>query len=245
FTGHNKWSKIKNGKAVQDAKRALQFTKLAKEIIGAVKAHGTSPTTNVKLAALLTKAKSISMPKSNIESAIAKGSGATKGEATLSEVTYGGVGPLGVSFLIDCMTDKPNRAVKEVKSVLKDFGGSTTNTSYLFTKKGVIAFDKGSSDHNLEQMIDNSIEYGAEEFEETEEGGLEIITPFTSLYKTYSSLLGHSYDIKLAEATYIVPDDQKIKIPKTEVETIESLVDKLEGLEDVVSVSHNADWGDD
>lgn len=134
MSGHSKWSNIKRKKEAEDAKKGKLFTKLVKDIIVAARDGESDPATNPTLRSAIERARAESLPKSNIERAIAKGSGSGGGGAV--EVTYEGYGPGGVGFLVKCLTDNTNRTVSEVRSVFNHLGGSLAEAgavSYIFT----------------------------------------------------------------------------------------------------------------
>src|SRR5688500_5908259 len=123
MAGHSKWKNIQHRKGAQDAKRGKIFTKIATEITVAAKLSGGDPDANPRLRTALGKARSVNMPKDNIERAIKKGTG-EGGTVTYTEKVYEGYGPGGVAFLVECLTDNVNRTVSEVRHVFTKFGGN-------------------------------------------------------------------------------------------------------------------------
>ena len=133
--GHNKWSKIKRKKGATDQEKSRMRGKLLDQIRAAVVSGGTDPTTNVKLAGLLTQARSSGVPKSNIESAMAgSGSGAAAREA----VMYEGRGPSGYLVLIEALTDNRNRTRPEIRHIIEKQGW-VANTYTSIISKGHLA----------------------------------------------------------------------------------------------------------
>ena len=118
MSGHSKWSTIKRKKGAADAKRGAIFTRMAKEVALAAREGGGDPETNFKLRLAVDKAKSVNMPKENIERAIRRGTGEDKDGAALEEVFYEGYAPNGVALMIECVTDNRNRAVADIRHVL-------------------------------------------------------------------------------------------------------------------------------
>src|SRR3954466_10388022 len=144
MAGHSKWAGIKHKKAVVDARRGKLFTKLARGITVAAKEGGGDADSNSPLAPAVQKAKDASMPKDNIERAIAKGTGGGADAEALETVLYEGYGPGGVALLIEAVTDNRNRTGSEVRHMLKSNGGSLGepgSVAYLFDKKGLIVVD--------------------------------------------------------------------------------------------------------
>lgn len=135
MSGHNKWSKIKHKKAATDAAKSKIFSKHAALI--AVESRKAGGDTNAPgLAAAIERAKKDSMPKDNIERAVAKGSGA--GGAAIEEVTYEGYGPGGVAMLIQVVTDNTNRSAADVRSTFTKSGlemGTPGSAAWAFEKK--------------------------------------------------------------------------------------------------------------
>src|ERR1700712_2195808 len=124
MSGHSKWASIKHKKAIVDQRRGKAFTKLARAIVVAAKEGGGDIDGNPSLALAVQKAKDASMPKDNIERAIAKGTGAGADTAAIEDVLYEGYGPGGVAMLIEAMTENRNRTGADVRHVLAKHGGS-------------------------------------------------------------------------------------------------------------------------
>src|SRR5207302_10137286 len=144
MSGHSKWHSIKHKKAVVDARRGQQFTKLARAVTVAAREGGGDPDGNPALALAVQKARDASMPKDNIERAIAKGTGEGTDADQIETIIYEGYGPGGVALLIEALTDNRNRTGSEVRHLLSKHGGSLGepgSVSYLFDKRGVIVVD--------------------------------------------------------------------------------------------------------
>ena len=145
MSGHNKWSKIKNVKAKNEAQTSKLYTKIGREIAVAVKAGGADINSNAKLKTIVAKAKSANMPNDNINRAIKKASGEL-GSVNYESVTYEGYGPAGSAVMVTALTDNKNRTASDVRHAFDKFGGSLGANgcvSYLFDKKGVIVVLKG------------------------------------------------------------------------------------------------------
>jgi YebC/PmpR family DNA-binding regulatory protein len=144
MAGHSKWAGIKHKKAIVDARRGKLFTKLARAITVAAKDGGGDPDSNPALALAVQKAKDASMPKDNIERAIAKGTGEGADTEALEAVLYEGYGPGGVALLVAATTDNRNRTGSEVRHTFTKHGGNLGepgSVAYLFDKRGVIVVD--------------------------------------------------------------------------------------------------------
>src|SRR5437868_11707171 len=105
MSGHSKWHSIKHKKAVVDARRGQHFTKLARAITVAAREGGGDPEGNPPLALAVQKARDASMPKDNIERAIAKGTGEGVDAEQIETVLYEGYGPGGVALLLEALAD--------------------------------------------------------------------------------------------------------------------------------------------
>src|SRR6201982_1590116 len=144
MSGHSKWASIKHKKAVVDARRGQHFTKLARAISVAAREGGGDPTGNSALALAIQKARDASMPKDNIERAIAKGTGEGADTESFEAVMYEGYGPGGVAILVEALTDNRNRTGSEVRHAFNKHGGNLGepgSVAYLFDKKGVVVVD--------------------------------------------------------------------------------------------------------
>ncbi len=162
MAGHSKWKNIQHRKGRQDAKRSKEFTRAAKEIIIAAKGGG-NPDYNPRLRSAIAFAKSVSLPKDRIDSAIRKGTGEEAG-GDLYEITYEGYGPGGIAVLVEVATDNRNRTVAEVRHIFTKHGGAMGEVgcvNWMFDKKGVITFDKAL--HTEDALMEVGLEAGAED----------------------------------------------------------------------------------
>ncbi len=141
MSGHSKWSSIKHKKGAADAKRGKLFSKLARSIIVAAKEGGADPANNLALQNAIEKAKSYSMPKDNIERAIAKGAGEGTDGANFENIVYEGYGPEGVAVIVEALTDNRNRTASDVRHTFAKFGGNLGTTgavAWQFERRGVV-----------------------------------------------------------------------------------------------------------
>ncbi|QDV75508.1 YebC/PmpR family DNA-binding transcriptional regulator [Botrimarina mediterranea] len=163
MAGHSHWANIAHKKAAIDAKRGKVWSKLSRAIIVAAKAGGSDPDTNLKLRYAINDAKAISMPKDNIERAIAKGSGEAGGD-NYEEVVYEGQGPSGVMVMVEILTDNRNRTAPEIRKVFEKAGGklgATGCAAWMFTRKGIITIPADQTDE--ESLMDIVLEAGADD----------------------------------------------------------------------------------
>src|ERR671924_279223 len=149
MSGHSKWATIRRKKGAVDAKRGQLFSKLVRAIIVAAREGGADPGGNLALANAIEKARSYSMPKENIERAIARGSGADTDGQAFETVVYEGYGPNGVALIVEALTDNRNRTASEVRHAFDkndgNLGGSGA-VSWLFERRGVILVDADKAD---------------------------------------------------------------------------------------------------
>lgn len=166
MAGHNKWSKIKRGKAIVDAKRGNAFSKLSKEITLAAKHGGGSPDTNARLRSAILAARAQNVPNDNIDRAIKKGTGELGG-AQLEEILYEAYAPGGVAMMIEIVTDNRNRSANDIRVLLGKNNGTFADSgsvAYLFDRRGEIRLDKAAG--NEDQIMEIALEAGAEDVQE-------------------------------------------------------------------------------
>jgi YebC/PmpR family DNA-binding regulatory protein len=163
MSGHSHWATIKHKKGAIDAKRGKQFSKLSRAIIIAARHGGGDPEMNLKLRYAIDKARSVSMPKDNIERAIKRGTGETEG-ATFEEITYEGYGPGGVAIMVDVLTDNRNRTASEIRKIFERAGGkmgSAGAVSYLFERKGLFSVNAAGTDEDT--LMGIALDAGADD----------------------------------------------------------------------------------
>ena len=238
MSGHSKWHSIKHKKAVVDARRGQQFTKLARAITIAAREGGGDPDGNPALALAVQKARDASMPKDNIERAIAKGTGEGADTDQIETVIYEGYGPGGVALLVEALTDNRNRTGADVRHAFSKHAGSLGepgSVSYLFDKRGVIVVD--ASRYDEEDLI-AAIDAGAEDIA-LDEDVFEVITAPGDLQAVRAALEQAGVDIETADVT----QRPKTRVPVGEGEAgrLMKLIDSLEESDDVSAVHANFD----
>lgn len=232
MAGHNKWSKIKRGKAVADAQRGAVFTKLGNQIALAARG-GTDPDMNPALALAIEKAKAANMPMTNVERAIARVS--DKNAAQLQEVTYEGYGPGGVAILVECATDNTNRTYPEVRTVFTKRGGSIAEKGavmYQFERKGVIQV-KASGEEALLTILDAGAEDAVED-----EGEITVYTDPKELAKVRDTIKEAGLEIADAELSY--EPTVTVELDDEKQEKLMGMMEAFEELDDVVNTYTNA-----
>ncbi len=177
MSGHSKWANIKHKKEAADKKRGAAFTKLARAVTVAAREGGGDPVANFALRLAVDKARAANMPKDNIERAIARGTGAEKGDAW-EHVLYEGYGPAGSALLIAATTDNRNRTVSELRTVFNKHSGSlgeSGSVAWQFEQRGMISVPTDGIDPD--ELALAAIDAGAFDVE-TEEG---IVTVYTAI----------------------------------------------------------------
>ena len=174
MAGHSKWANIQHRKGRVDAQRGKLWSKLSKAIIVAAKSGGGDPDANIRLRKAIDDAKSVSMPKDNIQRAIKRGTGELEG-GDLEELVYEGYGPGGVAVMCEALTDNRNRTGPELKTIFSKMGGEIGKSgcvAYLFERKGLFAFNDAAASE--EKITEIALECGAEDVELDEEGTLQV-----------------------------------------------------------------------
>jgi len=239
--GHNKWSKIKRKKGVNDAKRGALFTKLIREITVAARDGGGDPEYNARLRLAVDTAKSNSMPAENIDRAIKKGTGELEG-VNYEEATYEGYGPGGVALFIECLTDNTNRTVADVRHALLKFDGSLGtdgSVAWQFDRKGVFAIE--ASRYSEDSVFEAAIDAGAEEVSDDGDEYVVISEP-GDFMSVQTGIREAGIEIASAELTRIAKNHMAVT-GKDAVKLVK-LLDWLEELDDVQKVHSNADIDD-
>jgi len=238
MSGHCEWAGIKHKKAIVDSRRGKLFTKLARAITVAAKEGGGDVDGNPSLALAVQKARDASMPKDNIERAIAKGTGEGADADQLEAVTYEGYGPGGVAVLVEALTENRNRTGSEVRHIFTKHGGSLGepgSVAYLFDKKGVVVVD---AERYSEDDLMVAIDAGAEDIA-MDDDVYEVLTEPTDLAAVRAALVEAGVQIENAEVSQrpktVVPldEDGAVKLMR--------LIDALEDQDDVDTVHANFD----
>jgi YebC/PmpR family DNA-binding regulatory protein len=238
MSGHSKWASIKHKKAIVDARKGKQFTKLARAITVAARDGGGDPEANAALANAVQKARDASMPKDNIERAIAKGTGEGSDAQAIETVVYEGYGPGGVAIMVEALTDNRNRTGADVRHLFGKHGGNLGepgSVAYLFDKRGVVVVDAGL--YSEDDLLP-AVEAGALDIAQDEDV-LEVVTEPADLAAVRGALEEAGVSVENAELgqrprTLVALDAEQA--PK-----LLRLVEALEELDDVDAVHANFD----
>tara|TARA_B100000700_G_scaffold305647_1_gene379893 strand:- start:60 stop:809 length:750 start_codon:yes stop_codon:yes gene_type:complete len=242
MAGHSKFKNIMHRKGAQDKKRAKIFSRLGREISVAVKEGGPDTETNIRLRSAVGSAKSLNMPKENIERAIKKGEG-NDPDSNYEEVRYEGYGPDGVAIIVEALTNNKNRTAAEVRSTFSKYGGNlgeTGSVSFGFKRLGSITLNKNSI--NEEELFDFIVENGSEDYELNEDE-YNIYCDQKNLHQ-----LNQKIKDKFGPTNYvglIWKSENEVSVSKDKAETLFKLLNILEENEDVQVVSSNFDVSDD
>jgi YebC/PmpR family DNA-binding regulatory protein len=240
LSGHSKWSSIKHKKGAADAKRGKLFSKLSRAIIVAAKEGGGDPANNLSLANAIEKARSYSMPKDNIDRAIAKGSGADADAAAFESIVYEGYGPNGVAVIVEALTDNRNRTASDVRHTFaKNDGnlGTSGAVLWLFERRGILLVTADGVDED--ELILAAAEGGADDVA-LDGSTFEISIAPENLASVRAAVEAAGFTVENAELTMV---------PKTTVEVADEgdakkilrLIDQLEDNDDVQDVYANFD----
>lgn len=240
MSGHSKWHNIQKTKGAMDAKRSQAFTKIAREMIVAVKQGGSGdPANNSRLATIIAKARAVNMPNDNIKRTIERALGAGSSDA-FENVTYEGYGPSGVAIIVDALTDNRNRTAPEVRHLLDKYGkglGATGCVSWSFDQKGVLVVEKEDLDEDTVMM--DALDCGADDM--TSEGDcFEITTTPEAFGPVLEAMQAKGYTF-LNAAVEMVPQNYVKLESEEDIKNMEKLIDYLEENDDVQNVWHNWD----
>jgi len=244
MAGHSKWANIKRQKAVVDAKKGSVFTQLSRAIIIAAKNGTPDPTGNFQLRTAIDKAKAAGIPNDNIERAIAKGAGTLGSDSnSLEEIRYEGYGPGGVAILVEALTDNRNRTAADLRVAFSKNGGNLGETgcvSWMFAQKGVCIV---TGVENEENLLEASLVGDAESYEMIDQQVAEVFTQVSNLEKLSQTLKAKEFKVTEVEIRWIPQNELEV----TEIDQAKSLlklIDTLEGLDDVQSVTANFDMAE-
>jgi YebC/PmpR family DNA-binding regulatory protein len=239
-SGHSKWSSIKHKKGAADAKRGKLFSKLARAIIVAARDGGPDPAGNLALQNAIEKARSYSMPKDNIERAIARGSGTGADNEAFEQITYEGYGPSGVAIIVEALTDNRNRTASEVRHVFSKHDGNlgaSGAVAWLFERRGVILVDADRADEDEVMLV--AAEGGADDVQQ-DGSSFEVTMAPEALSAVRDAFEQAGIEFESAETTMVAKTTVELGDEAAARKTLR-LVDALEDLDDVNEVYANFD----
>jgi YebC/PmpR family DNA-binding regulatory protein len=232
---------IEGRKNAQAAKRGAVFTKLVREISVAARMGGGDPAGNPRLRLAIDRALAQSMPKDNIERAIKKATGELEG-VSYEEVRYEGYAPGGIAVIVECLTDNRVRTVADVRHAFSKYGGNLGtegSVAFMFKKIGVLAYAAGADE---EKITEAAIEAGADDIKSYDDGAVEVITSPEAFEAVKKAM--EAAGLAPAEANVTMRADNDVAVDGETAQQVVKLLDKLEDLDDVQHVHHNADLPD-
>jgi len=241
MAGHSKWAQIKRKKAKTDDARGKVFTKMAREIMVAVREGRSSDLNgNFRLRQAVTRAKASGLPSDNIERAIQKGMGALTGDK-FESIQYEGYGPGGVAVMIDALTDNRNRTAGDIRSYFNKCNGNlgeTGSVNWMFSKKGLLRINEVEDPDNL--MME-ALEAGAEDLREDGETQEVLTTP--EEFETVVTALQDKYQLESSEVSYLPINTVSVSDADVAKKLLK-LLDLLEEHDDVQAVYANFEMDD-
>jgi YebC/PmpR family DNA-binding regulatory protein len=237
--GHSKWAQIKRKKGATDAKRGQLFSKLARAIIVAARDGGPDPAGNLALQNAIEKAKEASMPKENIERAIARGAGPAGDGSAYETVAYEGYGPGGVALYVEALTDNRNRTAAEVRHIFAKSDGNLAESgsvAWLFERRGIVLID-GSVDED--ELTLAAADGGADDVS-TDGSSYTVVSAPENLPAVRDAIAATGIEVQSAELT-LVPTTTVELGDEADAKKVLRLMDALEENDDVQDVHANFD----
>lgn len=236
MAGHSHWAGIKHKKAAIDAKRGKVWSKLSKAIIVAAKMGGPDPDANLRLRYAINDAKAVSMPKDNIERAIKKGAGDSDGD-NYEEIIYEGMGPSGVAFMCEILTDNRNRTAPEIRKIFDVCGGklgATGCAAWMFERKGLLVIAASETDE--ESLMELALEAGADDVKH-EGDQFEVTCPVDAYNEVTNAVEAAGLATETSEITFL-PNDY-VDVAGDDARQVLKLMERLDDHDDVQKVSSN------
>lgn len=235
MAGHSKWANIRHRKERADKKKGKIFSRIAKEIISAIKVGGADPNANPRLRLILQKARTANVPNDVIERNIKKASSAD--QASYDEVTYELYGHGGVGIIAEGMTDNKNRLASDLRIATNKRGGTLASPGsvvFNFDRKGVIQIKKDEVDEDT--LFLAASEAGAADFD-TEENTYVILTDPAELLNVKEALTEKGFLVE--EATLELLPKNLIECNDETERANQALIEWLEDIDDIDDVYHN------
>ena len=247
MSGHSKWATIKRQKARVDAVRGKTFTQLSRAIIVATRNGIPDPDGNFQLRTAIEKAKAAGIPNDNIDRAIAKGAGTLDSSNQLEEIRYEGYGTGGVAIIVEALTDNRNRTAAELRFAFTKRGGNLGEmgcVGWMFDLKGVCSI-VGSIDED--KLLEAALAGGADVYElldDVEQPGAEVFTTVANLEQLNTTLRSEGFTVNDTELRWVPQTTVLVADPEQSKQLLK-LIEVLEGLDDVQSVTANFDLADE
>jgi len=233
MAGHNKWSKIKRQKAKEDKKKSKKWAKLSQEISTAAREGGGDPKVNTPLQHAIQRAEEADMPKDTIERAVKRGTGELEGQ-DYEPASYEGYAPHGVAVFVEAMTDNTNRTVADLRNLFKKYDGNLGKdgtVDYLFEQKGRFEIPVDAVDEM--ELFEIVVDAGAEDLQ-TEDDLFIVTTPVEAFADVEAALEDAGIEVGVSDLVRI--PTTTVSLDDSQADTVQSLVEDLEELDDVQSV---------
>ncbi len=243
MSGHSKWANIKHKKAAKDAKRGKVFTRITREITIAAREGGGDVDMNPRLRLAVQNGKAENMPAENIKRAIQKGTGELEG-ANYEEIVYEGFAPLGVSVIVETITDNRNRTFPEVRTQFQKSGGNLGepgSVAWNFDRKGVITIK--TSGKTEDDLLEHVLESNAEDMEYDEED-TRIITSFENLVNCSKYFEEKKFELTESKFEYI-PKNTVLIDNVSDAKRVLKFIDTIEDMDDVQYIYGNFEIPDE
>ncbi|WP_035992478.1 YebC/PmpR family DNA-binding transcriptional regulator [Leptolyngbya sp. KIOST-1] len=252
MAGHSKWANIKRQKARVDAVKGKVFAKMSREIIVAARTGGGDPAGNFQLRTAIDKAKAAGVPNDNIDRAIAKGSGNLGADDSYEAIRYEGYGPGGIAVLIEALTDNRNRTAADLRAAFSKSNGNLGETGcvgWMFEQKGVVTVAHPGDE---ETLLEAAMEAGAETYELTtvlgrrdeEIPAADLFCPPADLEALDTALKDQGLTVHQSELRWMPSNTVTVEDPD-QARLLLKLMDALEDLDDVQSVTANFDMAEE
>lgn len=239
MAGHSKWANIQHRKNAQDAKRGKIFTKVIREITVAARTGGGDPAANPRLRLAIDKALGANMAKENIERAIKKATGELEG-VSYEEIRFEGYAPGGVAVIVETMTDNRNRTVADVRHGFSKHGGNLGtdgSVAFMFNKIGVLSYAPGADE---DAITEAAIEAGADDVRvHGDDGSIEVICAPEHFEAVKQGMVAAGHEPDESEVTMRADND--VAVAGDTAKDVVKMLERLEDLDDVQNVFHNAD----
>ncbi|KAI0023173.1 YebC-like protein [Xylariomycetidae sp. FL0641] len=255
YAGHNKWSKIKHEKGAADKKKAGQRTQFAKFLTLYSKLYGPDPNMNASLANTIASAKKSGMPKDRIDVAIARGQGKSTSGEGLESLMLEVLAPGGVALIVDAETDKKQRALKDLRDVVKQRAGTVAPTAFLFARRGrtvlrsppsAASSGKGQEEEVDEDLMMRALEAGAEDVEPdpSADGQTVIWSPANLTHQVAQAEIAPGAEVVSSEIIWSCASDRVAVDDAEAAEELRVLLASLRAYEDVTAIYSNAEQGE-
>jgi len=243
MSGHSKWKTNKGKKGVADAKKSTTYTKIIKELTVAAREGGGNPDTNIRLRAIIQKAREANMPSENVKNAVMRGTGELPG-IIYETVIYEGYGPGGVAIMVEALTDNKNRASAEIRNIFSKNNGNLAgagSVNWMFTKRGYFLIDKAGIKE--EELMNVALDAGADDIKSDDPQNFEVFTAPQNFEKVKAALQAKNIPIQTSEMSMI--PSSTVKVTGSDAKKVLALVEALEDHDDVEEVYANFDIPDD